>query len=458
MSAGTTTLDNPSAGDSSQEPLPARNESRSLRRMATSGAAWTVAAHAASLLLRLGSNLILTRLLAPEYFGVMALIQVVIEGMAMFSDLGVEASVVQHQFAEDADFLNTAWIIRFIRGLVFFALICLAAYPAAQLYGEPELSWLLPFVGLSAIFAGASSPSLLLMRRRLQVSKLVALELSTQVVSTLVVICLAWWFRSIWALACGSLVQKSLLCVLSHSVAEDRIGLRWCSTHARQMLRFGRWIAIGSALTFLLQKGDQAILGVLVPTETLGLFAIASIWARLPVQLLLQLNSRVLFPLYSEFSRRKGIGLRSNVFRVRWRLAVAFIPLCWGLMIGGKYLISVLYDARYVDAGWMLELLAFGAIASVVRASSGGVLLAVGDSFRFMLLQISSAIALIIGMTIGYQLDGVSGMILGIAVSRYLDYPILAWAIRRYEVWFPALDLAIALSTCVIILCSRNLL
>ena len=67
--------------------------------------------------LRLVSNLILTRLLFPEAFGLMALVQVFIAGLNMFSDAGIRTAIIRHTRGDDPDFLNTAWTIQIIRGM-----------------------------------------------------------------------------------------------------------------------------------------------------------------------------------------------------------------------------------------------------------------------------------------------------------------------------------------------------
>jgi hypothetical protein len=63
-------------------------------------------------------DLILTRLLFPEAFGLMALVQVFMGGLQMFSDLGVNMSIIQSKRGEDPDFLNTAWTFQILRGLI----------------------------------------------------------------------------------------------------------------------------------------------------------------------------------------------------------------------------------------------------------------------------------------------------------------------------------------------------
>ena len=90
-----------------------------LKARAIKGSAWTVGGFGFEKILQLVSNLILARLLFPGAFGLMALVNVVLVGLAMFSDVGVVPAVVQDKRGEDPSFLNTAWTIQIIRRFFF---------------------------------------------------------------------------------------------------------------------------------------------------------------------------------------------------------------------------------------------------------------------------------------------------------------------------------------------------
>ncbi len=83
---------------------------------------------------RLLSNLVLTRLLYPEAFGVMALVMVVLVGLQMFSDVGIGPAISRSPRGDDPDFLNTAWTLNVFRGAFLWLLTCVLAWPAAWFY------------------------------------------------------------------------------------------------------------------------------------------------------------------------------------------------------------------------------------------------------------------------------------------------------------------------------------
>ena len=124
-----------------------RGEGLFARAMRSS--AWTIFGFVASQGIRFGSNLILTRLLFPEAFGMMALVTVAMVGLGNFSDIGTGPAIAYNRRGDDPDFLDTAWTLHVIRGVLLWLATCALAWPFARFYGEPMLAQLLPVAGLS---------------------------------------------------------------------------------------------------------------------------------------------------------------------------------------------------------------------------------------------------------------------------------------------------------------------
>ena len=97
-----------------------------VRQAAARGAAWTVAGYASLLALRFGFNLLLTRLVAPKVFGIMAIINLLIQSLHMFSDLGISQCVTRHDRGDDPHFLDTAWTVQLGVNTVTVHVTCIA--------------------------------------------------------------------------------------------------------------------------------------------------------------------------------------------------------------------------------------------------------------------------------------------------------------------------------------------
>ena len=413
----------------------------SLRSRTIRATAWTIAGDGVGQALRLAGNLVLTRLLFPEAFGLMALVYIVLTAVQQFSDVGLRGSIVHHRRGDDPAFLNTAWTLQVVRGVVLWAALCLAAWPTAVFYGEPGLAWMIPVVGCGAIFEGFVSTTQHTLIRHVLPGRRVAMEIGSQVLALIAMVAWAYVHRSVWALVVGDLVGAASRMVISHFLiagysnrfAFDRDALR-------SQLRFGRWILLATAFTFVLVQGDRVILGKMLTAGEMGVYFIAVSLSQAVVLSLQRLSLNVLFPVYASLAKRGTEALQRQMARVRLVLLAITLPPVWVLAVAGRQIVAVLYDDRYHAAGWMLEILAVGVVGSCVTISGERILLALGNSFRHMLLHAARALLLIAGMTIGGVLAGVPGLLVGVSVARLGAYVPFAVLIRRYGVWQPGLD------------------
>src|SRR5262245_41996259 len=119
--------------------------------------AWSTAGQGFSLAVRFATNLLMTRLLVPEMFGVMAIANIVLVGLNMFSELGVRQSVIQSKHGDDPRFLNTAWVIQIFRGALLWLIgLCAAVTvsladhhgfsPKGSVYADPQLPYVIAVV------------------------------------------------------------------------------------------------------------------------------------------------------------------------------------------------------------------------------------------------------------------------------------------------------------------------
>jgi O-antigen/teichoic acid export membrane protein len=167
-----------------------------LASKASTGAAWTIVGHGGEQVVRLASNLIVTRLLLAEYFGLMALVSVFLIGLQLFSDIGIGPALVQNK-REDAGFVNTVWTIQVFRGLA----LCAIAFPVAPLfadfYDEPILTPLIRVSALTAAIRGFTSTSFYTQTRHLQLKGPVIVQFASQLAGTIVMVAWAWTTRSV---------------------------------------------------------------------------------------------------------------------------------------------------------------------------------------------------------------------------------------------------------------------
>lgn len=392
--------------------------------------------------LRLASNLILTRLLFPEAFGLMALVNVAVLAAEMSSDLGFRGSVISNRRADEPRFLDTVWTVKIVRGLLVTIAVALASPLVAAGYETPALSLLLGVSGLRIAINGFMSTSTLTLLRWVQPARRILLDLGSQAISVAATVALAIALESVWALVLGDLLLALLRAAGSHFlVPGSRNRFAWDRSAVRDVFGFGRWIWVSSVMTYLLLQGDRAVLGTMMNAGELGVYSVAFALCSMIIGTAQQLSGNLLFPVYSELAREADGSGPAKIRRTRALVLSAFLPPLCLLIVSGPSIIDVLYDDRYVEAGWMLQILAAGAIPQILVSTAERGLLAFGDSFRHMALQISSASLFVLGLACGALLGGTAGLMIGGAAARLVAY-LPYWGLsRKYGFQTPLLDL-----------------
>jgi len=272
-----------------------------LRARAMRGSVWTVTGYGASQVMRLGSNLILTRLLFPEAFGMMALVMVFMQGLVMFSDIGVGPSIMQSKRGDDPDFLNTAWSIQVMRGFFLWLGSCAIALPLAQFYQEPQLAQLIPVAGLGLLIAGFNPTRLETAHRHLLLGRISIIQIATQFVGAVAAIILALITHSVWAFVISGLFSNfAQLMMYNKFLPGDRNRFQWEKSAAHELIGFGKWIFLSTVSGFLFLQSDKLILGKFLTLDALGVYNIGYFLASFPLLASGTVIHKILIPLYRE--------------------------------------------------------------------------------------------------------------------------------------------------------------
>ena len=395
-----------------------------------------------SQVLRLASNLVLTRLLFPEAFGVMAMVSVFLMGLAMFSDVGVGPAIMQSKRGDDLDFLDTAWTIQIIRGVSLWLVACALTWPMAIYFGEPDLVYYLPVAALTQLVLGFTPTRYETANRHLKAGRVTLLDMGTQLVGVLFAIGLAWATQSVWALVISgvlSAVAQVVLFDLFLPGARNRF--RWESEAAHELIHFGKWVFLSTIAGFAIGQADKVVIGGWLSTHDFGIYNIGFFWASFPFMMGSVVVRKVMIPIYRESppgeSRENFLRLR----KLRFLATAGMIVMVMVPAFFGHWLIELLYDPRYIAAGGMVVLISVVQIPAIVGVTYDQAALAAGDSKRFFVLAATRAVFVVVGMVAGITLYGLPGALAGQGLAMLAAHPVVGWLASRSRAWDPIHDI-----------------
>lgn len=409
---------------------PAPVAAGSLKSRALRAALWTLGGDYAAYALRFGSNLVLTRLLLPEAFGLMVLVNTFLIGLQLFSDFGLRPNVIQSRRGDDPAFLDTAWTLQVMRGVCLWLLSCAAAWPLARFYGHPIIAAVLPVAGLQALVSGFNSTRLYTHARHLALRHVTLLGLGSTALGAAVMIAWSLSSPSVWALVAGGVVSAAARALFSHAIPGRRNGFRWEAEARRELFRFGKWIFAGTLTSFLAMQSDRLLFAKLIPLSLLGVYGIASMLSRIPAETLGNLGQSVILPAYSRALERDG-SLVPVYTKVRRRFLVLGGACMAALMLGGPMLVNALYPTAYEDAGWILRFLAAATWFTVMESSNGDALIALGAPAWIAACNVAKIAAMAALVPLGFAFYGFPGALAGFVLAEVPKYLVVTIGARR---------------------------
>lgn len=404
---------------------------KSLKTRAIRGAIWTIIGFGGIQILRFGNNLVLTRLLKPEFFGLMALVATLRVGLELFSDIGVGQNIVNSKRGDDPRFLNTIWTIQVIRGVVIWLACLLITWPIAKFYDDSRLILLIPITVLFSVFDGFSSTSVHTLYRHMQLGRLSMYELILQACFFSTLCFFVWLYPNIWTLGICSAIGGLYKLVSSYWLIPNYSNhFAWDKKAAQEILSFGKWIFVASALMFAAEQADRLVLGKILSFEMLGIYTVAYTLANIPKEVIRQLSQKVIFPAVSEQASLPRHILRTKILQQRRLILIGCAIVLAALVTVGDMIVGTLYDHRYAAACWMMPILCCGIWFSLLFYTISPALLGIGKPLYSAQSNFARFGVITLGVPIAHASLGTLGAIIVIALS---DLPL--YIVNLYGLW-----------------------
>ncbi len=310
-------------------------------------------------------NMVLARLLAPEAFGAVATINLVIAFAEIFTDAGFQKYIVQHEFDSEDELYkstNVAFWTNTLVSVLFMVGITVARNPIAELVGSPGLGNAIAISSVNILIVTFCSTQTAVYRRAMDFKKLFYAKVCTLFIPVLVTVPLAFLLRSYWALLIGTLVTNSVNAIVLASFSKWKPRLTFDLAIFKSMFSFSMWILLDAIAVWLTAYIGTFIVGRTLDDYYLGLYktsmttvnSITSIFA-----------SSIAPVMFSQLSRCQGDDAEmKKTFYTYQRLAgLLLIPMGVGMFLYRDLVRTILLGDQWVEATEFLGL--WGLISTI---------------------------------------------------------------------------------------------
>lgn len=412
----------------------------SLRGRMMIATGWSLVQMVATNVLRLASNLIMTRLLLPEAFGLMALISTLIVAFNLFTDVGIERSIVREPDGDQKRFLRVAWVFKMIRGGVIATCVLLVALLVALLapvlasegsvYADPRLPVLVALSALVPLLQGCESTCKELTMRNMKNYRFTVIGIAAQLVGIISMVGFAQISPTVWALFAGMVMINVFGLFSTHLFYPGpRMRLLWDRDIAGRLWHYGKFLIGSSALTFIARYADRFMLAGFLGAATFGLYSIALVWIEAGTSLLSRIADRSGFPAIAEVVRNRPKDVPRLFRKYQTVIDAACLAAFLGTFLLGEALISFLYTDTYAQAGSFLQILSVSFLTARFRTVTM-LLMNIGDSRAVMIASGIQAVAICIALPLAYTTLGLPGVLLATALTPVVSAPYVIFKLR----------------------------
>ncbi|EIW90365.1 polysaccharide biosynthesis protein [Alishewanella agri BL06] len=297
------------------------------------------------------STLILARLLAPEQFGIIALVAISLQLFDILADTGNQHYIIQKDNVSDQD-LNTAWSLDLgIKSLMMLLIIASAPFISAY-FNAPQLCLALWVSSLVLPIKAVRNPILMLQAKQLNYKPVFKLHLWQKVASFCFVISIALIWQTFWAIVIGNLIATLVFTLGSYRISSYRPQLDF--RNINEQWRFSKWLILRGIVGFTRSQIDSILVSRWFGTRELGGFHLLRELAIMPA---LNLVIPASEPLQAAIAHDRH-QQQTLAYRTRFSLALLsslLLPISCFMWLYPVSIVSVLLGEQWLSYAPLLQ-------------------------------------------------------------------------------------------------------
>lgn len=394
-----------------------------LKKKAVKGGALTMSSRLVTIILQISSIIILSRLLSPTDFGLIAMVTAITAFMGIFRDMGLSTAVIQKKDLTYTQINTLFWLNTGIGALLTLITIALAPL-IASFYNRPELQPVVMLLATTFVIASIGAQHAALLQRELNLKPKVIADIIGASLTLFTSIGLAYWDYGFWSLAWGTVIG-AIVTTLLYFKGSSFIPIRPKIVEGtRDLINFGANVTIFEILNYFHRNLDKVLIGKVWGAVIVGLYSRAYEMMMLPIASLRQPINTIALPVLSKL-QNNPTEFKAYYNNIAKLLAFLSMPLMVFLVVNADEVVLIALGTGWEGIVPIFQLLGISGFIQAVASLRGLVLLSLGLSKRYVLWGLFNTISVCIGFCFGLQW-GAEGVATSYAIVNYaILYPSL---------------------------------
>lgn len=399
-----------------------------IKKELTKGVYYTAISKYAGIIVSLLITSILSRLLTPEDFGVMAIATVIIVFFNIFSDLGLGAAIIQNKELTEQDYSNIYSFTIFL-GLILGLLFFFLSWPISEYYNNHLFVPICQILSINVFFATINivPNSLLLKDKKFKfIAYRIFILQSIGGVSSVIAVFLG---AGIYALLIAPIFSSIGIFVINYIYHPILFHLKFSMSSLRKIYVYSLYQFLFSFINYLSRNLDKLLIGRFLGMIPLGYYEKSYRLMTLPLQNITNVITPVMHPIFSEYQNDRQ-QLTDYYLKIVKLLAFIGFPLSVFLFFTANEIVIVIFGEQWIDSIPIFQILSLSVGLQVVLSSTGSIYQASNSTKALFYVGTINTSINIIGLLIGIFLSKSLNVIAwAVTISYYLNFVVSYWVL-----------------------------
>lgn len=406
----------------------------SLKKQVITGVKWTFLQQFSVQLISFCVQIMLARLLAPEMFGLIAMVIVFVSIGQTLMDSGMTSSLIRTKEPDQLDY-STVFVTNLLMSLVVYGIVYFSAPSIALFYNQDEITDILRVFSLSFVIRALVAVHLAKLTKEMNFKLQMKLEIPSTIVSGIVGVGMAYNNYGVWSLVWLNLIQAIIFTVLSWIFINWRPSLVFNKQKFKYHFKFGYKLTLSGLLDTIYNNSYSIVIGKFFPPASVGFFYQAETMRLFPVMQISSVIGKVTYPFFANINNDQTL---KNAYRKTMKLVIFItLPLMLSLNLVAEEGFMLLFGEKWLPAVPYFQILVFASIVRPLSAYNLNVLKVKDRSDLFLLVEVIKKIVGVLLLVLGLYF-GVIGLVISLVLFSFISYFInmfFSGRLINYSIW-----------------------
>lgn len=347
------------------------------------------------------SSVILTRIIEPEQFGLMASVSIILTLGFLIADSGFGTALV-HEKNLTTDAICFAFTIQFIAGILITIVIFLTSPLLAKFYGHSELTVMFRFASIVIVVQSLGQTALSLLKKNMRFSEIQFIQTISYIIGFYIfAIPLAKLGYGIWSLLIANMIQVFSSNIMYYLKTRHYVRVTF-RINRFELFSYSKQVYIANILNWIINSCDTVLIGRFFPQSYLGAYNRMYQITFLPVG---TVTSSIQSAAFSHFSASSSSNNRDIIFLLISGMSLVAFPFAFSSAALSYPLVFIIYGEKFIPYAFIFSFLSFGASAFAVMSICGSYLWGSGVTKFEPIVSASISLLMILLLLLSVKFD-----------------------------------------------------